>query len=41
MTPANIPNDLIGIIGLKALAKKATEVVLDVTAIALTALFQL
>ena len=36
---AYIPKALIGMIGLKALAKKATEVVLEVTAIALTALF--
>lgn len=36
-----MPNDLIGMIGLKAFAKKATDVVLDVTAIALTALRQL
>ena len=41
MTPANMPNDWIGIIGLKALTKKATADVLDVTAMALTALRQL
>lgn len=35
-----MPNDLMGMMGLKALAKKATDVVLDVTAIALTALLQ-
>ena len=40
MTPAKIPKALIGIIGLKALAKKATDVVLEVTAIALTDLLQ-
>lgn len=39
MMAAYIPNDLIGIRGLKALAKKATEVVLEVTAIARTARF--
>jgi hypothetical protein len=39
-TPVNIPNALIGIIGLKALAKKATAVVLDVTVIALTPLLK-
>jgi hypothetical protein len=38
ITPENIPNDLMGIKGEKALAKKATDVVVDVTAIALTAL---
>jgi len=35
-----MPNDLIGINGLKKLAKKATLVVEDVTAIALTALLK-
>ena len=35
MIPAKIPKALIGMRGLKALAKNATEVVLDVTAIAL------
>ena len=39
-TPVNIPNALIGIIGLKALAKKATAVVLDVTVMALTPLLK-
>ena len=38
MIPAKIPKALIGIRGLNALAKKATEVVLDVTNIALEAL---
>ena len=37
-TPENSPNDLIGISGLKILAKNATAVVLDVTDIALTPL---
>lgn len=37
-TPENIPNALIGIIGLNAFAKKATAVVLEVTDIALTPL---
>ena len=37
---AYIPKAFMGIIGLKEFAKKATEVVLDVTAIALTARFQ-
>ena len=36
-TPENIPNALIGKMGLKALAKNATAVVLEVTVIALTA----
>jgi len=39
MTPEKIPNDLMGIRGEKALAKKATAVVVEVTAIAFTALF--
>jgi hypothetical protein len=39
-TPVKIPNDLIGMIGLKALAKKATAVVLDVTVMALTPLLK-
>lgn len=39
-TPVKIPNDLIGIIGLKALAKKATAVVLDVTVMARTPLLK-
>ena len=39
-TPENIPKDLIGIKGLKMLAKKATAVVLDVTVIALTPLLK-
>lgn len=38
--PAKIPKALIGIRGLKALAKKATDVVLEVTAIALEALLK-
>ena len=38
MIAAYIPKELIGIIGLKTLAKKATDVVLDVTAVALAAL---
>lgn len=38
MTPAKTPNALTGSIGLAILAIKATEVVLDVTAIALAAL---
>lgn len=40
ITPEKIPKPLIGINGEKALAKKATDVVKDVTAIALTALRQ-
>jgi len=39
-TPVNIPKALIGIIGLKALAKKATAVVLEVTVMALTPLLK-
>lgn len=39
-TPVKIPNALIGIIGLVALAKNATAVVLDVTVIALTPLLK-
>lgn len=39
-TPENIPKALIGIMGLKTLAKKATAVVLDVTVIALTPLLK-
>lgn len=39
-TPVKIPNDLIGMIGLKALAKKATAVVLDVTVMARTPLLK-
>ena len=38
MTPAKTPKALMGSMGLAKLAKKATEVVLDVTAIALAAL---
>lgn len=38
ITPANIPKVLMGRIGLKMLAKKATDVVLDVMAIALAEL---
>jgi len=38
MTPEKIPKVLIGNNGLKMLAKKATEVVLDVIAIALAEL---
>ena len=38
--PANTPKAFIGIKGLKILAIKATAVVLEVTAIALTALLQ-
>ena len=38
MTPAKTPNALIGMMGEKKLAKKATAVVLEVTAIALEAL---
>ena len=38
MTPAKTPKALTGSIGLAILAMKATEVVLDVTAIALAAL---
>jgi len=38
MTPAKTPNALTGSIGLAIFAIKATEVVLDVTAIALAAL---
>ena len=38
ITPEKIPNVLIGNNGLKMLAKKATEVVLDVIAIALAEL---
>lgn len=37
-TPVKIPKALIGIIGLMALAKNATAVVLEVTVIALTPL---
>ena len=37
-TAAYIPKDFIGIIGLKALARKATAVVLDVIAVSLAAL---
>lgn len=40
MTPAKIPNALIGIKLLKKLAMNATQVVLDVTAIALEALLK-
>lgn len=40
MTPEKIPNVLIGNNGLKMLAKKATEVVLDVIAIALAELLK-
>jgi hypothetical protein len=39
-TPVKIPNALIGIISLKAFAKKATAVVLEVTDIALTPLLK-
>ena len=38
ITPEKMPNVLIGKSGLKMLAKKATEVVLDVIAIALAEL---
>jgi len=37
-TPVKIPNDLIGMMGLNAFAKKATAVVLDVTVMARTPL---
>lgn len=40
MTPEKIPKDLIGSKGLKMLAKKATEVVLEVMAIALAELLK-
>ena len=40
ITPEKIPNVLIGRSGLKMLAKKATEVVLDVMAIALAELLK-
>jgi hypothetical protein len=40
ITPAKIPNALIGIKGLKAFARNPTEVVLDVTNVALKALLQ-
>lgn len=40
MTPAKIPNDLIGSRGLKMLAKNATDVVLEVMAIALAELLK-
>jgi hypothetical protein len=40
MTPEKIPNVLIGNNGLKMLAKKATEVVLDVIAMALAELLK-
>lgn len=40
ITPAKIPNDLIGRMGLKMLAKKATDVVLDVIAMALAELLK-
>ena len=36
MIAANIPNEMIGICGLRTLAKKATVVVADVTLIART-----
>lgn len=39
-TPENIPKDLMGIKGLKILAKKATAVVLEVTDMALTPLLK-
>ena len=35
MTPERIPNDWMGITGLNTFEKKATEVVLEVTAMAL------
>lgn len=38
--PEKIPKALIGIIGLRAFAKNATAVVLDVTAMALEALLK-
>ena len=40
ITPAKIPKDLIGSKGLKMFAKKATDVVLDVMAIALAELLK-
>ena len=39
-TPENIPNALMGMIGLNAFAKKATAVVLEVTVMALTPLLK-
>lgn len=39
-TPVNIPKDLMGMISLKAFAKNAMAVVLDVTVIALTPLLK-
>lgn len=40
ITPAKIPKDLIGSKGLKILAKNATDVVLEVMAIALAELLK-
>jgi len=40
ITPAKIPKDLIGSKGLKMLAKNATDVVLEVMAIALAELLK-